>query len=277
MQLAKHNPARIYLAARTESKAHAAIKDIQAQLPSPVDIRYVSLDLCSFKSIRAAAAQFQSEESRLDLLILNAGVMGSPAVTTEEGFEVQFGTNHIGHFLLTKLLLPTLQKTVSDARASGTTPDVRVVALSSAAHAVSPTSFEEMTSTESLLSVSTWNRYGASKAANLFFARELAKRHPELTSIAVHPGAVSSNLYDETKSKGMWMKCTLTAAMVFFRSIRSGALNTLWASTTPTTNLVNGAYYSPVGYHCKGTSWVQNTDIDQKLWDWTEAQISERS
>ncbi|KAJ5249137.1 Short-chain dehydrogenase/reductase SDR [Penicillium chermesinum] len=258
LQLAKHHPARIYLAARTESKARA-------------------LDLCSFKSIRAAAAQFQSDNDRLDLLVLNAGVMAAPPVTTEDGFEIQLGTNHIGHFLLTKLLLPTLQQTITQARAAGTTPDVRVVTVSSAGHSLCPRSFEGMTDTQSLLGISTWNRYGASKAANIFFARELARRYPELTSVAVHPGAVSSNLYEQTISKSIFMKYTFAAAMLFFRGVPSGTLNTLWASATPLTNLVNGAYYSPVGFLCKGTSWVQNTEIDQKLWDWTEAQIAERS
>lgn len=277
LQLAKHKPARIYLAARTESKARAAIESIQSQLPSRADIRYVPLDLASFKSIRTAAAQFQSENDRLDLLVLNAGVMAAPAVTTEEGFELQLGTNHIGHFLLTKLLLSTLQQTATQARDSGATPDVRVVTLSSAGHATCPASFEEMTSTPSLLDTSTMRRYGASKAANIFFARELAKRYPDLISIAVHPGAVSSNLYEGTKARNLFLKCSITTTTLFFRSITSGAYNTLWASTTPVTNLVNGGYYTPVGYHCHGTSWVQNTEIDQKLWDWTEGQIAERS
>lgn len=278
LQLAKHHPARIYLAARTESKARDAIASIQSQLSVPIDIRYIALDLASFKSIRAAADTFQSDSDRLDLLILNAGTMGNPPDKTEEGFEVQLGTNHVGHFLLTKLLLPTLQKTVAQIRSSGATPDVRVVTLSSAAHVMSPTTFEGMTSTPSLLAGSTWNRYGASKAANIFFAAELARRNPEILSVSVHPGAVNSDLYNHAKAVGSFMKHSLTvAASFFFRSVPSGSLNTLWAAGIQRNNLVNGAYYTPVGFHSSGTDFVQDADIARKLWEWTEALVAERS
>jgi NAD(P)-dependent dehydrogenase (short-subunit alcohol dehydrogenase family) len=266
------------LAARTESKARDAIASIQTQLSSPVDIRYISLDLASFKSIRAAAENFQSDSDRLDILILNAGTMGNPPSKTEEGFEVQLGTNHVGHFLLTKLLLPTLQKTVAQIGASGGTPDVRVVTLSSAAHVMSPTTFEGMTSTPSLLAGSTWNRYGASKAANLFFAAELARRNPEILSVSVHPGAVNSELYSHAKAAGSFMKHSLNlVASCFFRNVHSGALNTLWAAGTQRDNLVNGAYYTPVGFKSNGTDFVQDVNVAYKLWEWTEAEIAERS
>ncbi|KAJ5167643.1 uncharacterized protein N7482_003237 [Penicillium canariense] len=278
LQLAKHRPTRIYLAARTESKARAAMAFIQAQLPSPADIRYIPLDLCSFKSIRAAADMIQADSDRLDILILNAGTMGNPPTTTEDGFEIQLGSNHVGHFLLTKLLLPMLKKTVADLRASGQTPDVRVLSLASVAHVMSPTSLEEMTSTPDLLAGSTWTRYGASKAANILFAAELARRHPELLSVAVHPGAVNSDLYSHARSSGALMKQGVNVATsYFFRNVSSGAFNSLWAATAPRSNLVNGAYYTPVGYRSNGTAFVQNVDVARGLWEWTEAQIAERS
>lgn len=277
-QLAKHHPARIYLAARTESKARDAIASVQSQLSFPVDIRYIALDLASFKSIRAAADTFQSDSDRLDLLILNAGTMGNPPDKTEEGFEVQLGTNHVGHFLLTKLLLPTLQKTVAQIRSSGAIPDVRVVTVASAAHAMCPASFEGMTSTPALLADSTWKRYGASKAANIFFAAELARRNPEILSVSVHPGAVNSDLYHHAKAAGSFMKYSFTvAASVFFRNVRSGSLNTLWAAGTQRDHLVNGAYYTPVGFHGSGTNFVQDSNVARKLWEWTEARIAELS
>ncbi|KAJ5263318.1 Short-chain dehydrogenase/reductase SDR [Penicillium angulare] len=277
-QLARHRPARIYLAARTGSKALTAIESIQAELSSPVDIRFLPLDLCSFKSIRAAAAEFQAQSDRLDVLILNAGTMGNPATTTEDGFEVQLGTNHVGHFLLTKLLLPTLQATVASGRVKGLTPDVRILSLSSVAHAISPVTFEEVTSTPSLLATSTWHRYGASKALNIFFSIELARRYPEILSVAVHPGAVSSNLYDHAKALGAQVKFSLSAVVaLFFRKISTGAFNSLWAATTDRENLVNGAYYTSVGYRSTGTTFVQSPDMPQRIWEWTEEQIAERS
>lgn len=277
LQLAKHRPSRIYMAARTESKAREAIESLQSQLSSPADIRFLALDLSSFKSIHTAADKFQTDNDRLDILILNAGTMGNPPTTTEEGFEVQLGTNHIGHFLLTKLLLPTLQKTADLQRAKGEVPDVRVVTVASAALAVSPSTFEEITSTPGLLAASTWTRYGASKLANILFASELARRHPDILSIAVHPGAVDSGLYRYAKNLNSTMKYTLTAVgSTFFRSVASGALNSLWAAGTPREDLINGAYYTPVGYRSGGTAPAQNAQLAHKLWDWTETQVSKQ-
>ena len=136
LQLAKHKPQRIYMASRTESKALAAIKEIKSQLPkesSDVDIEFISLDLSSLKSVQAAAQAFESRSDRLDLLILNAGIMAAPPGRSESGHDIQLGTNHIGHFLLTKLLLPTLQKTAAEPHS-----DVRVVSVASEAFNMSP-------------------------------------------------------------------------------------------------------------------------------------------
>lgn len=261
------------MASRTESKARDTIASLQEQIPS-ADIRYLPLDLSSFHSIRGAARSFQAESDRLDILILNAGTMGNPATKTEEGFEVQLGTNHIGHFLFTKLLLPTLLKTVDIQRAKEEEPDVRVVTVASVAHALGPQSFEGLTSTPSLLAASTWTRYGASKTANILFASELARRYPDITSVAVHPGAVNSGLYAHTDNLGLALKHSLAAARsVFFRTMTSGALNSLWAAGSPKNRLENGAYYTPVGYRSGGTTLAQSPELAKKLWDWTESQI----
>lgn len=269
-QLAQHNPSRIYLGARNATKAQDAIASIQEGLSSPVDIRHIPLDLASFKSIRAAAEKFNSDCDRLDILMLNAGTMGNPPTTTEEGFEVQVGTNHIGHFLFTKLLLPTLQRTVATPAS-----DVRVVTLSSVGHSAAP-SFEVMTSTQALLDGSTWTRYGASKAANILFAAELARRYPEILSVAVHPGAVSSDLYAHASASSAIMKYGLAASSLAFRNVKSGALNQLWAAGEKRELLTNGAYYVPVGAQAS-TQYVTDADLGKKLWEWTEAQIAEKS
>ncbi|KAF3360644.1 Histone H2A [Verticillium dahliae VDG1] len=128
LQLSKHKPARIYLAARTESKAQAAIDEIRKTVPNAAPISFLSLDLTSFDSIKKAAAEFLSKEDRLDILINNAGIMATPNGTTKEGYEIQFGTNHVGHALLTNLLLPTLKRT---AAATSPPRDVRIVNISS--------------------------------------------------------------------------------------------------------------------------------------------------
>ncbi|KAL4992389.1 hypothetical protein BDW68DRAFT_173097 [Aspergillus falconensis] len=106
LQLVRHRPERIYLAARTATKAQTAVASIRETLPHPANIRHIPLDLALFASIRAPAKQFQSECDRLDILILKAGVMAHSPSLTEEGYEIHLGTNHIGHFLI-KLPLPT--------------------------------------------------------------------------------------------------------------------------------------------------------------------------
>lgn len=272
LQLAHHRPSRIYLGARNATKARDAITYIQEQLSNTVDIRHIPLDLASFASIRSAAEKFTSECDRLDILILNAGTMGNPPTTTEEGFEVQFGTNHIGHFLLTKLLLPVLRKTAASAPSA----DVRVVTVASMANTAAP-SYDVMTSTDALLAASTWIRYAASKAANILFASELARRYPEILSVSIHPGAVTSNLYEQAKAWGPVTKYGLAALSLSFRSVRSGALNQLWAAGVKRELLTNGAYYIPIGIHATNNKYATDADMAKRLWEWTEAQISEKS
>ncbi|KAI9933879.1 hypothetical protein ASPWEDRAFT_104407 [Aspergillus wentii DTO 134E9] len=272
LQLARHNPSRIYLGARTAAKAQDAIASVQESLSSLVDIRHIPLDLASFKSIRAAAEKFNSECDRLDILVLNAGTMGNPPTTTEEGFEVQFGTNHIGHFLLTKLLLPTLRKTVTSTMPAS---DVRVVTVASLGHKAAP-SFDVMTSTSALLESSTWARYGASKAANILFASELARRYPEIMSVSIHPGAVASNLYEHAKASSPLMKHSFNISSLVFRAVRTGAMTQLWAAGVKSELLTNGAYYIPIGLR-GATTYTNDTDMAGKLWEWTEARIAEKN
>lgn len=227
------------------------------------------LDLSSFRSVRAAAEKFTAECDRLDLLILNAGIMATPPGVTEEGFEIQFGTNHIGHFLLTQLLIPTLRATLASAVPA---PDVRIVTVSSVGHNVSP-SFEVMTSTEALQATGPFTRYGASKAANVLFAAELARRYPEILSVSIHPGVVSSDLYNHTKEAGMVSNIGVQLTFMVSRGVRTGALNQLWASSAKRELLTNGAYYVPIGV--RGSSkFADDADMGRKLWEWTEAQIA---
>ncbi|KAH6984286.1 hypothetical protein BKA56DRAFT_614035 [Ilyonectria sp. MPI-CAGE-AT-0026] len=110
LQLSKHEPAHIFLAARSEAKALPAIEEMCKAVPDAAPITFIPLDLASFDSIKQAAASFKAQSSQLHVLINNAGIMGTPAGTTKEGYEVQFGTNYVGHALLTKLLLPMLDK-----------------------------------------------------------------------------------------------------------------------------------------------------------------------
>ncbi|KAF4493401.1 alcohol dehydrogenase Bli-4 [Fusarium agapanthi] len=161
-QLSKHKPKHIYLAARSEEKANEAIKILREKNPNAGPITFLQLDLGSFASIKAAAASFRSMS---DMLINNAGIMAVPEGLTEDGYEIQFGTNHLGPALFTTLLLPTLKAT--DAIST----DARVIFLSSELENMAPKNsslFDELKTT--LPKFSTWTRYGQSKLAAVHYA-----------------------------------------------------------------------------------------------------------
>ncbi|PGH04190.1 hypothetical protein AJ79_07168 [Helicocarpus griseus UAMH5409] len=282
LQLAKHNPSRIYLAARSESKALAAISDIKSTLttttttnpPTPVpDIRHLPLDLSSFSSIHAAATTFTSENDHLDTLILNAGVMALPPGTTTDGYEIQFGTNFLGHFLLTKLLLPTLLSTAASQQPS---PDVRIISISSWAWQMGPLTnpLETMTSTPRLLAANTWTRYGASKAGNVVLAAQLARLYPQLTCVSVHPGLIYTGLYDSTMSTNPLVRSMVGMAKGVFTGEREGALNHLWTVGVEKGQLRNGGYYEPVG--SLGRCWFADDEgVGRGLWEWAEGEVKD--
>jgi len=268
LQLAKHNPHKIFLAARTESKARDAIASIKSQTSQEVDIEYLPLDLTSLPSIKSAADQVTSHSSRLDILVLNAGIMAVPAGKTASGQDIQLGTNHVGHFLLTKLLLPTLEKTAKEQNT-----DVRVVSVSSEAWNLAP-KLDTILSTEKLMATSPWTRYGASKAANIMFAAELARRHPTLTSVSIHPGIIKTDLYiPNTESNYLMRYGSKLIGPLLFHDIATGALNQLWAAAAARKEeLVNGGYYTPVGIFHKN-KWATDADAGKKLWEWTEKEL----
>ncbi|EON66411.1 hypothetical protein W97_05508 [Coniosporium apollinis CBS 100218] len=266
-QLAAHNPSAIYLAARSASKAASAIASIKSTLPN-ARITHLPLDLTSFASIAAAAATFTARSSRLDMLINNAGIMAAPFALTPQGHEIQFATNHVGHFLLTALLLPTLQRTAEQPGA-----DVRVVNVSSAGHAMAPSS-GIVWDQASLEGWSTWRRYGQSKLANILFTRELARRYPQITSVAVHPGVILTELYkpnEETNTLVRWGVGLLGSFVM--GTVQEGAKNQLWAAVAGKEEVRNGAYYVPVGKLSKGSEYAGDEKLAEELWRWSEAEV----
>ncbi|KAJ9604952.1 hypothetical protein H2200_010341 [Cladophialophora chaetospira] len=270
LQLAKHNPKKIFLAARTESKAHDAIADIKAA-PSAkgVDVEYLPLDLSSLTSVKAASERVKERVSRLDVLILNAGIMAVPPGKTEEGFDIQLGTNHVGHALLTKQLLPVLEKT-----AAAPNSDVRVVVVASNGYTFAP-DMDTILSTERLCESGPWTRYGASKAANVLFAAELARRHPLLTSVSLHPGMIQTDLYLPNKRTSFVLRWFLTIfGPLLFHTTQTGALNQLYLSSgARKEELVNGGFYTPVGVFDKNNRWSNESSWGKALWEWTEQQL----
>ncbi|TVY15704.1 putative oxidoreductase [Lachnellula arida] len=265
LDLAKHNPSELWIAARSAETGNAAVKEIEKASPG-VSVHFVRLDLSSFASVKEAARTFLSSASRLDIYYMNAGIMGGPHVTTADGYERQFGTNHMGHALLFKLLKPLLLKTALLPGA-----DVRTVSLSSAGHRFGRKELLFGSMKGPAEDVSPMDKYCHSKLANLLYARALAKYVPEITSVSLHPGDIRTGLF--TANGGSWMITLIRAVVLPLTSVsvEDGAKNQLWAGTAK--DVVNGEYYEPVGIAGKGSPQAYSDKSAKKLWEWTEKEL----
>jgi NAD(P)-dependent dehydrogenase (short-subunit alcohol dehydrogenase family) len=256
--LAEHG-ATVLLGCRNPAKAADALARIQAAAPEAT-VEILPLDLADLASIHAAADDVAARFDRLDLLINNAGVMALPKQSTKDGFEMQLGTNHLGHFALTGDLLPLLLRT----------PGSRVVSVSSTAHRVGRMSFDDLTGDKRY---HRWPRYGQSKVANLLFTyelqRKLAAAGAGTIAVACHPGGSNTDL---ARDAGLLMKLAQPGANLVMQSAAMGALPTLRAATDPTVH--GGEYYGPDGIgemrgHPKkvgSTGYSKRTDIASRLW-----------
>lgn len=226
--------AQVILTGRNRDRGLAALEQISRQAPG-AKVVFESLDLADLAAVSAFADRMRRRK-RLDLLINNAGVMALPTrQTTADGFEMQFGTNYLGHFALTGQLLPMLLHSA----------DARVVSVSSVAHRTGAIDFNDL---QGARWYSPWKAYGQSKLAVLIFARELQRRSAEagrgLTSIAAHPGWARTELFTNGPG-GFVSMMSQFAAPVLGQSAAAGALPILFAATSPAAE--PGAYYGPNG------------------------------
>ncbi|MGH9212187.1 MAG: oxidoreductase [Acidimicrobiales bacterium] len=229
--LASHG-ARVVMACRDEARA-AAARDQVAAVARGDDPVVVRLDLSDLASVRACADEITESIGPLDVLMNNAGVMAIPLDRTADGFEMQFGTNHLGHFALTGLLLPALFK--------ADTP--RVVTTSSALHRTGRIHWDDLNAERRY---GRWRAYGQSKLANLLFTYELDRRAraagSTLVSAAAHPGYAATHLQSHSSN---WLERGVMALgnIVTAQSDAMGALPQLYAATVP--DVQGGDYYGP--------------------------------
>jgi len=225
--------ATVVVACRNTGKGEQAANTIRSAVPgASVEVR--ELDLADLASVHAFASRLAGERDRIDLLINNAGVMAPPRRVTVDGFESQLGTNHLGHFALTGLLLGMLLAA----------PQPRVVTLSSGAHRMGRINFDDL---QGERRYQHWLAYGQSKLANLLFCYELQRRASaagtSLESLAAHPGYAATNL--QFAGPGIaaerWMMWV--ANRVIAQSADMGALPTLYAATVP--DLPGGTFVGP--------------------------------
>ena len=231
--------ANVILACRRPDSARAAADQIVKQFPGS-SVEVLALDLSSLASIRAAADEFRGKHRKLDVLCNNAGVMALPYSKTADGFEMQFGTNHLGHFALTGLLLEPL------LAADG----ARVVNVSSGAHKIGTIRFDDL---ESEKRYGRWTAYGQSKLANLLFMQELQRKAEnagaKLTSVGCHPGYAATNLqFGAARMRGSSFAEQFWDLMnrIFAQSAAMGALPTLYSAVAPDAK--GGDYIGPDGF-----------------------------
>ena len=278
--LAAHG-ASVTVLARSRDRATGAAEEIEALVPA-AKVESGVVDLADLSTVRRFADSFLATHDAIDVLINNAGVMACPFGRTVDGFETQFGTNHLGHFLLTALLFPALLGSSSP----------RVVTLSSGGHARSDIDLVDpnFETTE----YSPWIAYGRSKTANALFARELARRGGGrgVLSFSVHPGGIYTDLgrhlTDELINEVSKLADERDAAVapkrgevgsgITWKSVEAGAATQIWAATSSELANHNGAYLADCGLGVLGGNpgvngflpYLLDDDHAAELWDLSE-------
>ncbi|KAH9932909.1 uncharacterized protein B0H18DRAFT_671326 [Fomitopsis serialis] len=267
--LLEHN-AKVYMAARDEKKAQDAIEELKAKTGK--EALFLELNLANLASVRQTAHKFLSIEKELHILYNNAGVSNIPIDwLTDDGYDMTFGTNVVGHFLLTQLLMPALQA-VKD-----TSPDhhARIIWLSSFAQYLSPLSFDVFKDTPQRRKAGSDVMYFQSKLACVMLAREYAKRYGDqgIVSLSVNPG----NIYTGILRHASKFNLAFTNLFLKRYPVEYGALTQLWAGTMPEALDHNGEYVVPWARIAdRARSEAYDDQACARLWDWLENEVRDK-
>ena len=275
--------AKVTMVSRNSDKLDAAADRIRTSVPTS-DLQTGLVDLADLSSIRSYAEEYLQEDAPIDVLINNAGVMACPFMTTKDGFEMQFGTNHLGHFLLTNLLMPAIR--------SGQNP--RIINLSSAGHTHSDVSLDDPNFETS--EYNAWESYGRSKSANIHFTREIVRRYGDvIRSFAVHPGVILTELgrhltpelmeemVERVKARSTSSAEAKETGGLPFKSMEAGAATQVWAATTEDLEENNGAYLGDCKVGVEGGNpsengylpYIYNEDTAKALWSLSEQMVQQ--
>ena len=282
--LAAHG-ASVTVVARSTERAQGAAREVEGMVPG-AHLEPGVADLGDLASIRAFADSYLADHDALDVLVNNAGVMACPFGHTVDGFETQFGTNHLGHFLLTALLFPALR--------AGRQP--RVVTLTSAGHSRADVDLEDPNFEHT--EYTPWVAYGQAKTANALFARELGRRAGPsgLLSFAVHPGGIVTDLgrhlnddlindmADFARRRSAAAGGSGASAAMHFKTVEAGAATQVWAATTSELADHNGAYLANCGLGVLGADpgvngfmpYLLDDDHAAALWELSERLVGQR-
>ncbi|KAG9104004.1 hypothetical protein FRC06_006268 [Ceratobasidium sp. 370] len=269
--------AKVYLAARSKSKADDAIEWLKAETSGKAPV-FLQLDLADLASVRRAVDEFKQKEQKLDVLFNNGGVMAPPIdMKTSTGYDIQFGTNVLGHYLFTVLLLPVLIHTAQTSPRG----HARVVNVSSSGHWLAPKGGvdystlvpNDPTSEARRRKLGTQGLYAQSKWGNIAFANELARRYESqgIISTSLHPGVIKTELQRHL-TLGAIAGALLNALL---RPAPYGALTQLYAGTAPEGNKFSGQarYLIPWAKLSKSRADTRDEEAGRKLWAWLEEQV----
>ncbi|KAA1188984.1 SDR family NAD(P)-dependent oxidoreductase [Pseudohalioglobus sediminis] len=266
--------AAVLMVARDAAKLEAAVAEVRESVPAAT-LDTALLDLADLDSVRAGAADILQKAPVINLLVNNAGVMACPLSRTAQGFEMQFGTNHLGHFLLTGLLAPAL---LAGAPA-------RVVNLSSAGHRFAPVDMDDPNYQQR--EYDKWQSYGQSKTANALFSVGLDQRLREhgVRAFAVHPGMIMTELGRHMEASDFELIARgRKPEELPFKSVAQGSATSVWAATSPDLDGKGGLYLEdchvaePATAEAEGgvEAYALDPGEADKLWQLSEALVGQR-
>ncbi|XP_021895360.1 short-chain dehydrogenase TIC 32, chloroplastic-like [Carica papaya] len=253
----------VVLAVRNMDAGSKVKEEIQKEIPAAkVDV--MELDLSSLASVRNFASEYKSSGLSLNILINNAGVMATPFMLSQDNIELQFATNHLGHFLLTNLLLETMKNTACESNREG-----RIVNVSSEGHRFA---YREGICFDKINDESWYNSlfaYGQSKLANILHANELARRlkedRAEITVNSLHPGSIMTNLL---RHHSFINRIGNIFGKYVLKNVQQGAATTCYIALNPQVKGLSGEYFSDSNI-AKPSSQAKNADLAKKLWDFS--------
>ncbi|EIM84129.1 NAD-P-binding protein [Stereum hirsutum FP-91666 SS1] len=270
--------ARVYMAARSEAKAKAAITELKASTGKD-KIFWLKLDLADLPSVRHAAEEFMEKEPELHVVFNNGGIMQAPLEDlTAQGYDASFGVNCLGPFFFTTLLLPVLTRTAASESAAASGHRVRVVHTSSNSHdGMAPSAglvWESMQRDKDKAlpmrkKMGKFQLYGQSKLGQVLFAKELARRYGSkgIVSISLHPGLVSTELQRN------FNPLVAGAMRAVFTDTAHGAITQLFAGTAPQALELNGEYLTAYARRSKASKMADDPELAKKLWAFCEEQL----
>lgn len=247
--------ASVIITARDDTKGRAAVAALNRPADTP-PVRLLLLDLASFTSIRDAAERFLNEHPRLDVLINNAGVFAARLEHTQEGFELQFGVNHLGPFLLSHLLLPAL----------AAAPAPRLVNVASRAHRAGHIDFDDLRGEKR--PYRGWSAYARSKLANVLFTREWSRRFPGIPANCFHPGTLRTAIGN--KHSPWYVSLAWSLVKPFLAAPERGATTAAYLAGSPAVAGITGRYFDPWQRERRPALLALDEDLARQLWETSE-------